>query len=120
MVDILGRLKRDGFKLILVSYGDAPNIAKKVHYAHQIFPMLDGYIFLSQHQKPFTKEDVNMEKCFFVDDNASYLDETNAEIKIMFGEGRIGNKNPGYFSSNDWEEIYNYILVNYKQNTECE
>lgn len=115
-VEIMNKFKAEGFELILVSYGDAPNLAKKIYYAHEHFSMLDGYILLSQHHKPFTKRDVNMQDCFFIDDYASYLIESNAKVKVMFGKELKGNRNPGFYNTGNWEDVYRYVHQVYEAN----
>lgn len=117
-IDVMNKLKADGFEIVMVSYGDAANLVKKVVYAKQMFPMLDGYIFLSQHQKPFTKRDVNMDGAFFIDDYSHYLNESNAATKIMFSKDVRGNRNPGYFSSTNWLDVYKYVHHIYNANKE--
>lgn len=108
-VESLMKLKDEGFELVLISNGDSRNLERKLSFAKEVLPMFDRYIFLCQHQQPFTKSDINMDDCFFIDDYVKYLNESNATVKIMLGKESRGNRNPGYFSSVSWEEIYRYI-----------
>ena len=109
VIDSLNSLKEIGFEIVMISNGGTKNIEKKLAYVQREFPMLSRCILLYQSSQPFTKKDIDMRDAFFVDDNVSYLVESNASVKIMFGKPTRGNRNPGFFSSSSWTDITRYI-----------
>lgn len=109
VTEVLNQLKEDGFELILVSNGGALNLEKKLVYTQEVFPMFDRYLFLCQNSQPYTKRDIDMSDCVFIDDTVRYLSESKAAVKIMFGKNMKGNRNPGYFNSSNWADIHRYI-----------
>lgn len=109
VISVLNKFKEDGFELILVSNGGIANLEKKLAYTQKTFPMFDRCLFMYQNVQPYTKRDIDMSGCVFIDDTAAYLSESNATVKVMLGKNIKGNRNPGYFNSTNWEEVYQYI-----------
>lgn len=114
---VMEQLKSEGFELIMVTSGDAVNVSRKAPYASKLFPYFDGYLYLSPTDKAFSRQDINMDECFYIDDSATFLLDSNARTKIMFGKETKGNRNPGFFITKNWEGLYRYIHQIYEANT---
>lgn len=118
--EILIKLKKEGYTLVMASIGDPANISKKIRYADANFPMFDQYLMLYTKKGKHSKGKINMHGAFMVDDNDRILRTTNASVKVVFGPEREYNSTyKSYKRCTDWEEVYHLIHSYFeKPNTE--
>jgi|LSQX01.2.fsa_nt_gb 5'(3')-deoxyribonucleotidase len=83
--EVLYQLHKE-FQIIIVSIGSHLNLARKSMWLYQNLGFVKDVILLNNEGTKMDKLLVNMKDSFFIDDVASNLNSSNAEIKICYGQ----------------------------------
>lgn len=97
------------YELIICSIGDFNNISYKSQWIKNNLPFIKTAILLSNEGCKADKSIVNMKDCLFMDDHASNLYGSNAEIKLCFGKKFVWNEMWEGNWVTSWENAYDRI-----------
>lgn len=96
------------YDITVVSAGYSPNLKAKDEWLKYNMPFVN---FIGVDLKKYKdKSHVNMENGIFIDDSASNLDTSNADIKICFGDKYVWNENWNGVRGYNWCDIKKLIL----------
>lgn len=106
VTDTLLKLKKDGYELLLYVDSKTYNLGAFQQFVKKELTMVDSIIQLEPDD---ATSQMNMSGCFNINHIVSILQSTNAQTKIVVGKELKGNRNPGYFTIINWEEVIPYI-----------
>lgn len=101
------------YNITFVSHGFSPNLRLKKIWVKENFPYANFIgVNLKEHND---KSSVDMSNCIFIDDKFLNLENSNADIKICFGECYSWNKDfrkdkINNFLAYDWDEVGKLLL----------
>ena len=101
---IIGLLSHD-YKIQFVSKGDPPNLKLKKQWIKEHFP----YGELIGIQAEASKGSVDLSDSILIDDVSQNLNESNARLKICFGEIYPWNEDWNGIRCFNWSEVYGVV-----------
>ncbi len=114
--DFIETVQRLGLNVFISSFGNVPNITKKVPYLNEI----NDELIYKNTIAPWgvkIEKDWNMEGCVFVDDKTSNLDESNATYKVLYDndgcferDWNIDHTGKGYTLACDYSVIMRMVI----------
>ena len=105
--DVLSRLK-ENYEIIIVSIGIQPNLFGKEIWIKDNLPYAK-FIGINM-EKYKDKLSVDMSDGILIDDEQRYLDNSNANIKICFGDVYEWNENWMGKRCFNWTDLENYLM----------
>jgi 5'(3')-deoxyribonucleotidase len=116
--NILSGLEEE-YDITIVSFGETPNLKLKEKWVKEKLPYAK-FIGCNFENYP-DKSHVDMSGGIFIDDDAHYLESSNAKIKICFGEEYDWNKEWGGIRMKNWYDVREYLkeLEVNKDNKSC-
>lgn len=105
--EVLFRLK-DKYEIVIVSMGIQPNLFGKEIWIKDNLPFAK---FIGIDMKKYKdKSCINMSNGILIDDEQRYLDNSNADVKICFGEKYEWNEDWKNKRCFNWTELENYLM----------
>lgn len=105
--EVLNRLK-DKYEIIIVSMGVQPNLFGKEIWIKDNMPFASFIgINIKKHKD---KSYIDMSDGIFIDDEKRYLDSSNANIKICFGDTYEWNEKWTGRRYYNWTEVEKYLM----------
>lgn len=98
------------YELICCTIGVVQNIAKKAIHIQKMFPMIHETILLMQNQCKMDKSIICMNGSVFMDDVASNLKSSSAEIKICIGKKYDWNESWKGLRCTTWQSAGKLLL----------
>lgn len=105
--EVLDRLK-DKFEIVIVSMGVQPNLFGKEIWIKDNLPFAK-FIGIDM-EKYKDKSSIDMFGGILIDDEQRYLDSSNADMKICFGDEYEWNKDWKGKRGFNWTELENYLM----------
>lgn len=102
--EILYELHKN-YQIIIVSIGDNLNLARKSMWIYQNLGFVKDVVLLSNSNNKMCKSIVNMKDGILIDDVASNLESSNADVKICYGKRYPWNDSWGGLRAYDWELV---------------
>jgi len=100
---------KDYYDIIICSIGTLENLSKKAKWIQDKLPFIEDVILIKNTNNTMDKSIVNMTSGILVDDVASNLESSNAEIKICFDNGFNWNADYKYYKTYDWIELCDFL-----------
>lgn len=105
--EIISDLSKSGYEICVVSMGTPQNLLGKDIWIKEHTPYISFVgINMSKHKD---KSHIDMSDGILIDDEKRYLDSSNAQIKICFGEKYDWNKEWNGIRCYNWYEVKRYI-----------
>jgi 5'(3')-deoxyribonucleotidase len=105
------------YELIICTIGVPENISRKAKYIAKWFPMIKESILMMQSDCKMDKRIVRMRSDtfnersnVFIDDVASNLESSDADIKICFGKKYAWNADWKGYRAKTWKDVGNLFL----------
>lgn len=105
--EVLDRLK-DKFEIVIVSMGVQPNLLGKEIWIKDNLPFAK-FIGIDM-EKYKDKSCIDMSDGILIDDEQRYLDNSNADVKICFGDKYEWNEDWKGKRCFNWTELENYLM----------
>ena len=97
-------------KIIVCTAGTPENVSSKVLHIDKYMPYADIVPVIIKDSSGYGKQIVNMEGAIFIDDHATNLETSNAEVKICFGGEYDWNRDFSGLRFNIWSATEYNIL----------
>ena len=105
------------YELIICTIGVPENISKKAKYIAKWFPMIKESILMMQTDCKMDKRIIRMSNSayneranVFVDDVASNLESSDAQLKLCFGKTYAWNQDWKGYRVRTWKDVGNFLL----------
>lgn len=107
--ETIEKLNED-YEIIIVSIGTPKNLSLKSLWLEENLPFVNKYILLNNGENLIDKSIVDMEGAIFIDDVASNLTSSNADVKLCFGGKADKNRDWNGLWKKEWIEVKKLLL----------
>lgn len=105
--EVLWKLK-EHYEIVIVSIGMQPNLFGKEVWLKNNLPFAK---FIGINMEKYSdKASIDMSNGILIDDEQRYLDNSNADVKICFGDEYEWNKDWKGKRCFNWTELENYLM----------
>lgn len=98
------------YDVVLVTIGDHVNLARKSMWIYQKLGFVKDVILLNNEGGKMDKSLVQMHNGIFIDDVASNLESSNAEVKICYGQTYPWNEEWQGFRCENWNDVAKLLI----------